>query len=115
MDTTERGYLDQEFQLLESELNRIVEVTEYSGVKLINGDQSNGIDFQFGFSNSANNRISVSIPALSTEPLLDLTRKPNNGLECRCSSHSIGYSSSERFNCPCEPRCYSKPAHHDHQ
>ena len=30
MDTTERGYLDQEFQLLESELNRIVSVTEFN-------------------------------------------------------------------------------------
>ena len=65
MDTTERGYLDQEFQLLESELNRIVEVTEYSGVKLINGDQSAGIDFQVGFSNSANDRISVSISSVN--------------------------------------------------
>ena len=65
MDTTERGYLDQEFQLLESELNRIVEVTEYSGVKLINGDQSAGIDFQVGFSNSANDRISVSINSVN--------------------------------------------------
>ena len=65
MDSTERGYLDQEFQLLESELNRIVEVTEYSGVKLINGDQSGGIDFQVGFSNSANDRISVSISSVN--------------------------------------------------
>ena len=65
MDSTERGYLDQEFQLLESELNRIVEVTEYSGVKLINGDQSSGIDFQVGFSNSANDRISVSISSVN--------------------------------------------------
>lgn len=65
MDTTERGYLDQEFQLLESELNRIVEVTEYSGVKLINGDQSGGVSFQVGFSNSANDRISVSISSVS--------------------------------------------------
>jgi len=65
MDTTERGYLDQEFQLLESELNRIVEVTEYSGVKLINGDQSGGVSFQVGFSNSANDRISVSISSVT--------------------------------------------------
>ena len=65
MDSTERGYLDQELQLLESELNRIVEVTEYSGVKLINGDQSGGIDFQVGFSNSANDRISVSISSVN--------------------------------------------------
>ena len=65
MDTTERGYLDQEFQLLESELNRIVEVTEYSGVKLINGDHSGGVSFPVGFSNSANDRISVSISSVS--------------------------------------------------
>ena len=65
MDTTERGYLDQEFQLLESELNRIVEVTEYSGVKLINGDQSGGVSFQVGFSNSANDQISVSISSIT--------------------------------------------------
>jgi flagellin len=57
--------LDQEFQLLESELNRIVEVTEYSGVKLINGDQSGGVSFQVGFSNSANDRISVSISSVN--------------------------------------------------
>ena len=112
MDTTERGYLDQEFQLLESELNRIVEVTEYSGVKLINGDQSAGIDFQVGFSNSANDRISVSISSVNGTPGLD---DENLSSATGASSHSIGYSSSERFNCPCEPRCYSKPAHHDHQ
>ena len=29
MDTTERGYLDQEFNILRSELDRIVNVTEY--------------------------------------------------------------------------------------
>jgi flagellin len=31
MDATERGYLDQEFQLFESELDRVVNVTEYNG------------------------------------------------------------------------------------
>ena len=69
MDSTERGYLNQEFDLLESELNRIVNVTEYSGNKLINGDQSNGVDFQVGFSNSANDRISVSINNISSTQL----------------------------------------------
>ena len=69
MDTTERGYLNQEFDLLESELNRIVNVTEYSGNKLINGDQSSGVDFQVGFSNSANDRISVSINNISSTQL----------------------------------------------
>lgn len=69
MDSTERGYLDQEFSLLESELNRIVNVTEYSGVKLINGEQSAGVDFQVGFSNSANDRISVSINSITSTQL----------------------------------------------
>jgi len=57
----ERGYIDQEFQLLESELNRIVGVTEFNGQKLINGDMSSGVDFQVGMRNSANDRISLSI------------------------------------------------------
>ena len=61
MDTTERGYLDQEFQLLESELDRIVNVTEYNGQKLVDGNISAGVSFQVGMNNTANDRISVSV------------------------------------------------------
>lgn len=61
MDTTERGYLDQEFQLLESELDRIVSVTEYNGQKLVDGSVSTGVSFQVGMKNTGNDRISVSI------------------------------------------------------
>jgi flagellin len=61
MDTTERGYLDQEFQLLESELNRVVNVTEYNGQKLVDGSVSTGVSFQVGMKNTGNDRISVSI------------------------------------------------------
>ncbi|MEC9466166.1 MAG: flagellin [Myxococcota bacterium] len=61
MDATERGYLDQEFQLLESELNRIVAVTEFNGTKLIDGSLSAGTSFQVGFRNSSGDRISISI------------------------------------------------------
>ena len=61
MDTTERGYLDQEFQLLESELNRVVNVTEYNGQKLVDGSVSTGISFQVGMKNTANDRISISV------------------------------------------------------
>jgi len=61
MDTTERGYLDQEFQLLESELDRIVNVTEYNGQKLVDGSISTGVNFQVGMKNTGNDRISVSI------------------------------------------------------
>jgi flagellin len=61
MDGTERGYLDQEFQLLESELDRIVNVTEYNGQKLVDGSISTGVNFQVGMKNTGNDRISVSI------------------------------------------------------
>lgn len=61
MDATERGYLDQEFQLLESELNRIVAVTEFNGTKLIDGSLSAGTSFQVGFRNSSGDRISITI------------------------------------------------------
>jgi flagellin len=61
MDSTERGYLDQEFQLLESELNRVVNVTEYNGQKLVDGSVSTGVSFQVGMNNTANDRISISI------------------------------------------------------
>jgi len=61
MDSTERGYLDQEFQLLESELDRIVDVTEYNGQKLVDGDISAGVSFQVGMKNTTNDRISVTI------------------------------------------------------
>lgn len=61
MDATERGYLDQEFQLLESELDRVVNVTEYNGQKLVDGSVSTGVNFQVGMNNTGNDRISVSI------------------------------------------------------
>ena len=61
MDATERGYLDQEFQLLESELNRIVSVTEYNGQKLIAGALSTGISYQVGMRNTSGDRISISV------------------------------------------------------
>ena len=61
MDATERGYLDQEFQLLESELNRIVSVTEYNGHKLIDGNMSTGIEYQVGMRNTSGDRIGITV------------------------------------------------------
>jgi flagellin len=61
MSSSERGYIDQEFQLLESELNRIVGVTEFNGQKLIDGNMSGGVDFQIGMRNTSSDRISLTI------------------------------------------------------
>ena len=61
MTSTERSYIDQEFQLLESEINRIVSVTEFNGQKLVDGTISSGVDFQVGMNNSANDRIALTV------------------------------------------------------
>ena len=65
MDTTQRGYLAQEFSLLESELDRIVSVTEYNGQKLVDGSISTGVSFQVGMRNTSNDRISVSLASVT--------------------------------------------------
>ena len=69
MDTTERGYLQQEFNILRSELDRIVNVTEYNGQKLVDGTISGGIDFQVGMNNTANDRITLSLAATTSTGL----------------------------------------------
>ena len=72
MDSTERGYLDQEFTLLRSELDRIVNVTEYNGQKLVDGTISSSataLDFQVGMNNTANDRISLSIATTTSTGL----------------------------------------------
>lgn len=69
MDSTERGYLHQEFNLLRSELDRIVNVTEYNGQKLVDGSISGGIDFQVGMNNTANDRINLQLADTSSTGL----------------------------------------------
>jgi flagellin len=72
MDTTERGYLHQEFNLLRSELDRIVNVTEYNGQKLVDGSISasaDALDFQVGMNNTSNDRISLQIATTTSTGL----------------------------------------------
>lgn len=58
LGTSERSALDNEYTQLLSEINRISSVTEFNGVKLINGSQSaSGITLQVGFKNTSNDRI----------------------------------------------------------
>jgi flagellin len=63
----DKDTLDQEFQSLVSEINRIGSSTEFSGIKLLDGSTSS-VNFQVGFGTSASiDQISVSLsPALST-------------------------------------------------
>ncbi len=69
LGTTERGYIQTEFNALRSEINRITEVTEFNGRKLINGSTAAGVAFQVGIQNTTNDRLTLSIAALSAGAL----------------------------------------------
>jgi flagellin len=70
LGTTERGYLDTEFDELRSEIDRIVSTTEFNGQKLIDGSLSaTGLDFQVGFRNTANDRLSMNVDNLAASGL----------------------------------------------
>jgi flagellin len=60
---TERGYLDQEFQDLIGEIDRISNVTEFNGINLLDGSAGSGgtLTFQVGTRNSTNDRITVDL------------------------------------------------------
>lgn len=72
LGATERTALDNEYAQLVSEIDRISNVTEFNGVKLLDGTQSaNGITLQVGFQNTTNDRITFlsGISATTTSNL----------------------------------------------
>ena len=60
---TDRGFLDQEFQDLIGEIDRISNVTEFNGINLLDGTAGSGgtMTFQVGTRNSINDRITVDL------------------------------------------------------
>jgi flagellin len=59
---TERGYLNDEYLALKSEITRISDVTEFAGKKLLDGTISgSGVSFQVGFKNTSADRLSFSM------------------------------------------------------
>ena len=60
--SVERGYLNTEFTQLVQEITRISDVSEYNGIKLLDGSGGDGAGnfvFQVGTRNTANDRIQV--------------------------------------------------------
>jgi flagellin len=65
LGSEERGYLNNEFAALMTEIDRIADVTEFNGKYLLNGAASTGIDFQVGLTSGSNDRITASIQAVN--------------------------------------------------
>lgn len=68
-NTMQRGFLDDEFQQLKSEIDRIVATTQFNGISLLDGSQSGGIELQVGAGTSSDNRLSISIGTSYTSAL----------------------------------------------
>jgi flagellin len=66
--STERAYIQTEYTQLESEIDRISDVTEFNGVGLTRGTSSNGntqLGVQIGMYNTTDDRITVTLGNLS--------------------------------------------------
>jgi flagellin len=78
---SERVFLNNEFAAQVSEIDRIAQVTEFNGTKLINGAVD--LDFQVGFQNTTNDTISVTTSDMTSGTLGvdtgDLTSKTGAG------------------------------------
>lgn len=103
LGTQERGFLDDEFQDLEAEINRIVNVTEFNGQTLIDGSLSGtGVSFQVGIFNTANDQIDLSIGAADSTTLgldaSDLTTETNAQTAIDALDTAINSVSSTRAN-----------------
>ena len=64
LGTVERGYLNTEFTQLIGEITRVSDVSEYNGIKLLDGTGGDGAGnfvFQVGTRNTANDRIGITL------------------------------------------------------
>lgn len=56
----ERATVNEEFQDLTEEIDRIAQVTQFNGTYLLNGASGNDVTFQIGIDNTSNDQITVS-------------------------------------------------------
>ena len=64
----ERAYISTEFQDIQDDIDRISDVTEYNGIKLLDGSAGSGgaMTFQVGTRDSKNDRINITLKDVDT-------------------------------------------------
>ncbi len=101
LTNTDRGYLNQEFSQLTSEIDRIVNVSEFNGIQLLDGSWTSK-DVQVGANNSANDRLTTTITSITTASLginsstIDTTTNAKNAIDSL--DDSIDSVNSQRSN-----------------
>ena len=66
LDTNSHNYLNNEFNALRSEIDRIAAVTQFNNKNLLDGTLSGGVTMQVGINNSVNDVISLAISNLGS-------------------------------------------------
>ena len=74
LQTSDRSYLDTEFQSMKSEIQRIQGSTSFNNVKILQTAAST-INFQVGINTGANNQISITFGNINLAALLTTTNK----------------------------------------
>jgi flagellin len=69
LGSNERGYIQTEFTQLGQEIDRISNVTDFAGQKLLDGSASAGLTLQVGINNTTNDRLTFKITKLATTTL----------------------------------------------
>jgi flagellin len=69
INSSQRGFLNDEFKALKSEIDRIIDTTEFNGTLLLNGAQASGIQFQVGTNTGADYQLGISINSSGTNAL----------------------------------------------
>ena len=80
----DRDNLNEEFKELQAELGRIIDNTEFNGVKVLAGSLQSGAKFQIGANTTSDNQITFSLADLGN------TSTGNGGLSTVINGISIG-------------------------
>jgi flagellin len=68
LNSTDRSYIDTEFQLLKDEIDRLADSTQFNGIDLLGGTSAD-IDFQVGIGTTTADTISVGFGGISSSGL----------------------------------------------
>jgi len=68
LTTTDRGFIDTEFQALKSEITRLADSTEFNGTELLGGSAAD-VTFQVGINTTSSDTVSVSFGGVTLSTL----------------------------------------------
>ena len=81
LNDKERAYASDEFIQAQKEIARIRQVTEFNGIKLLDGSQSGGLQTQVGIHNSGNDRIAIQIGDVAATGPISVEILKNGGFD----------------------------------